>query len=148
MFENPTRGRQGINFGTNVPKNLDLKSSSEQIFSKNWRWVPLLSSQFCCITQISPASLILPHRPHETSLKSSTRNSEGTDFFLITTANLVSRGLFPGFGRLPQNIRAGYDSPRKTRQNTSHTLQKTLYVSISNRSKQERFPQQWIPRPT
>ena len=110
MFENPTRGRQEINFGTNVPKNLDLKSSSEQIFSKNWRWVPLLSSQFCCITQISPASLILPHRPHETSLKSSTRNSEGTDFFLITTANLVSRGLFPGFGRLPQNIRAGYDS--------------------------------------
>ena len=28
-------------FTTNVPKNLDLKSSSEQIFSKNCRWVPL-----------------------------------------------------------------------------------------------------------
>ena len=26
---------------TNVPKILDLKSSSEQIFSKNCRWVPL-----------------------------------------------------------------------------------------------------------
>ena len=26
---------------TNVPKILDLKSSSEQIFSENWRWVPL-----------------------------------------------------------------------------------------------------------
>ena len=42
MFENPRRGRQAINFITNVQKILDLKSSSEQIFSKNWRWVPLL----------------------------------------------------------------------------------------------------------
>ena len=32
MFENPTRGSQAKNFTTNVPKILDLKSSSEQIF--------------------------------------------------------------------------------------------------------------------
>ena len=32
MFENPRRGRQARNFRTNVPKILDLKSSSEQIF--------------------------------------------------------------------------------------------------------------------
>ena len=32
MFENPGRGRQARNFTTNVPKILDLKSSSEQIF--------------------------------------------------------------------------------------------------------------------
>ena len=32
MFENPTRGRQARSFATNVPKILDLKSSSEQIF--------------------------------------------------------------------------------------------------------------------
>ena len=32
MFENPRRGRQAINFTTNVPKILDLKWSSEQIF--------------------------------------------------------------------------------------------------------------------
>ena len=31
MFENPRRGRQARNFATNVPKILDLKSSSEQI---------------------------------------------------------------------------------------------------------------------
>ena len=31
MFENPRRGRQARNFTTNVPKILDLKSSSEQI---------------------------------------------------------------------------------------------------------------------
>ena len=42
MFENRRRGRQARNFTTNVPKILDLKSSSEQIFSENWRWVPLI----------------------------------------------------------------------------------------------------------
>ena len=35
MFENPRRGMQARNFTTNVPKILDLKSSSEQIFSRN-----------------------------------------------------------------------------------------------------------------
>ena len=40
MFENPRRGRQARNLTTNVLKILDLKSSSEQIFSKNRRWVP------------------------------------------------------------------------------------------------------------
>ena len=40
-FENPRRGVQARNLTTNVTKILDLKSSSEQIFSKNCRWVPL-----------------------------------------------------------------------------------------------------------
>ena len=35
MFENPRRGTQARNFTTNVPKILVLKSSSEQIFSRN-----------------------------------------------------------------------------------------------------------------
>ena len=39
-FENPRRGRQARNFTTNVPKILHLKSPSEQIFSKNCRWMP------------------------------------------------------------------------------------------------------------
>ena len=52
-FENPRRGRQARNFTTNVPKILDLKSSSEQIFSENCRWVSLTfvfyeSSQGSC----------------------------------------------------------------------------------------------------
>ena len=34
-------GKQAKNFTKNVPKILHLKSSSEQIFSDNWRWVPL-----------------------------------------------------------------------------------------------------------
>ena len=33
-FENPRRGRQAINLTTNAPKILDLKSTSEQIFSR------------------------------------------------------------------------------------------------------------------
>ena len=45
MFENPRRGRQAKNCATNVPKILDLKTSSEQIFSKNCRWVPLVISE-------------------------------------------------------------------------------------------------------
>ena len=40
-FENTGRGRQARNLTTNVPKILDLKSSSEQVLSKNCRWVPL-----------------------------------------------------------------------------------------------------------
>ena len=34
MLENPRKGRQARNFTTSVPKILDLKSSSEQIFSE------------------------------------------------------------------------------------------------------------------
>ena len=51
MFENPRRGRQARNFKINVPKILDLKSSSEQTFSENCRWVPLsyLTNRKKCI---------------------------------------------------------------------------------------------------
>ena len=42
-FENLRRGGQARNLTANFPKILYLKSSSEQIFSKNCRWVPL-----CC----------------------------------------------------------------------------------------------------
>ena len=35
MFENPRTGRQARNFITDVPKIVDVKSSSEQIFSEN-----------------------------------------------------------------------------------------------------------------
>ena len=34
MFENPRRGRQARHFTTNVPKIVDLKSSSEQDFCR------------------------------------------------------------------------------------------------------------------
>ena len=44
MSENSRRGRQARNFTTNVPKFLDLKSSSEHIFSGNCRWVPPVRS--------------------------------------------------------------------------------------------------------
>ena len=55
MFENPRRDRQARNFPTNVPKILDLKSSSEQIFSENCRWVPLICDNLCfgCLVRVS-----------------------------------------------------------------------------------------------
>ena len=74
MFENPRRGRQARNFKTNVPKILDLKSSSEQIFSENWRWVPLFRSfskskafprQIYHASMVTVFTLCRPHfRPH------------------------------------------------------------------------------------
>ena len=53
MFgENPRWGKQAKNFTTNISKILDLKSSSEQIFSENWRWVPwLVVSQLFTLPQ-------------------------------------------------------------------------------------------------
>ena len=48
MFENPRRGRQARNFTTNFPKILDLKSSSEQIFSRK---LPLGAPVQYCGTQ-------------------------------------------------------------------------------------------------
>ena len=47
MFENPRRGRKAKNLTKNVPKFLDLKSSSEKVFFENWRWVLLFFFFFC-----------------------------------------------------------------------------------------------------
>ena len=44
MFQNPWRGREARNFTKNVPRSLDLKLSSEQIFSEFLDWVPLIMS--------------------------------------------------------------------------------------------------------
>ena len=44
-FENPRRGRQARDFTKNVPEILDFKSSSEQIFSENCCWLPLMYVQ-------------------------------------------------------------------------------------------------------
>ena len=41
MFKNPRTYRQARNLTTKISKILDLKSSSEKIFSENCRWVPL-----------------------------------------------------------------------------------------------------------
>ena len=61
MFENPRRGRQARHFATNVPKILDLKSSSEQIFSENWRWVSLIHwwIHWWCIDKCTDNALMM-----------------------------------------------------------------------------------------
>ena len=57
-FENPRRGRQARNFTTNVPKILDVKSSSEQIFSENCRWVPLLKAGYHVCRSVGASSIV------------------------------------------------------------------------------------------
>ena len=47
MFKNPRRGRQARNFATNAPKILDLKSSSEQIFSRKLQLGAPVIATFC-----------------------------------------------------------------------------------------------------
>ena len=50
MSEKPRRGRQARYFTTNVSKIVDLESSSEQILSESWRWVPLKrTGQICSL---------------------------------------------------------------------------------------------------
>ena len=53
MLDNPRRGRQARNFTANVLKFLGLKSSSEQIFSENCRWVPLIFFKVAALPRIS-----------------------------------------------------------------------------------------------
>ena len=67
MFENPRRGRQARNFTKNVSKILDLKSSSEQIFSENCRWVPLYT--------VLQAEMILERYPEAYSNQFTTAKS-------------------------------------------------------------------------
>ena len=60
MFENPRTGRQARNFTKNVPNILDLKSSSEQIFSENWCSVSLsIVSLYCRRLKTSRAEVEL-----------------------------------------------------------------------------------------
>ena len=88
MFENPRRGRQARNFTTNVPKIRDLKSSSEQIFSKNWRWVVI--ELFCGHWTNKKEKLSLKLAERESNNKvSSTVNRYVYAFSLPVNARLV-----------------------------------------------------------
>ena len=74
MFENHRRGRQARNFTTNAPKILDLKSSSEQIFSRK---LPLGAPETCLLpSTLSSASI--------TCLSASLENKG-----LFSTANIL-----------------------------------------------------------
>ena len=57
MFENPRRGRQARNFTANNPKILDLKSSSEQIFSRKLPLGAPGPASLACV-QTSPFSFV------------------------------------------------------------------------------------------
>ena len=77
MFENPRRDRQARNFTTNVPKILDLKSSSEfpasrelpnRCFSENCRWVPPAVPLKCTV------SVLISHVVYYFAVGTKTRN--------------------------------------------------------------------------
>ena len=60
MFENARRGRQARNFTTNVPKILDRKSSSEQIFFRKLTLSAPVIFHICSFLWYKPRNL--PHR--------------------------------------------------------------------------------------
>ena len=64
MFKNPRRSRQARNFTTNAPKILDLKSSSEQIFSRKLSLgAPVQSMRFTSNVAKSSAVILQIHVP-------------------------------------------------------------------------------------
>ena len=84
MFENPRRGRQARNFTANAPKILDLKSSSEQLFSENWRWVPYLvkgvdQNAFDSILWLSPPTRLPLGIPIKIAIIKKNRKRAGHD---------------------------------------------------------------------
>ena len=111
MFENPRRGRQARSFTTNVPKILNLKSSSEQIFSENCRWVPLTTirrgcakyrDQFLSVSQVNYSA-----EENNWSAKCTDKSgyfaiTESNDFFIIWSPSLIFRmNIFRKRGDLP-----------------------------------------------
>ena len=114
MSENPRRGRQARNFTTNVRKILDLKSSSEQIFSENCRWVPLkneenepgilknklLITDYAKVKKYIEQRRLQPHANHDShtfQLFKSTR----IQVFHDNNGDFKSRTLFVGGERCP-----------------------------------------------
>ena len=80
MFENPRRGRQARNFTTNVPKILDLKSSSEQIFSRKLSLgAPALCCvALCCVALLTSSAFLVDilNQPHSLADNLYTRELE------------------------------------------------------------------------
>ena len=75
MFENPRRGRQARNFPTNVPKILDLKSSSEQLF---FRKLSLGAPGMTSLPRIAD-NLALSGSKIDISLKKSNQGNQTVD---------------------------------------------------------------------
>ena len=128
MFENPRRGRQARNFTANAPKILDLKLSSEQIFSENWRWVPCLvkgvdQNTFDAILWLSPPRRLPLGIPTKIAIIEKIESARGTmgrgkrpssfpsclalSLFLSPSLPTTQRGLCGGERRLTKNFAKG-----------------------------------------
>ena len=155
MFENPRRGRQARNFTTNVSKILDLKSSSEQMFS--WKLslgAPDRSGSNTANTSKKPVGLGLTDlwkislqnrssrwpqfcfpRP-QNKLARSTHTSKVTSTFIlalfkpVSTSGIISTHSL--IGNLLQNPLA-FSSPHTARKRqVTHSNHVTNNVSTTN----------------
>ena len=91
MFENPRRGRQARNFTTSVPKIPGLKSSSEQIFSENWRWVPLIKEQCLLHNQCYAIPVSLMAQSRDKTLRKKVPNAD-KKFWSVNKRRRKKRG--------------------------------------------------------
>ena len=122
MFENPRRGRQAKNFTTNVPKIVDLKSSSEQIFPKidvGCPWFSFCSDDY--LLSIKFASL---------RERLQNRDEKNVDYFCHFCQEPINDGLLllsilrcKYRGRVTQNLFVKF---------TECTLFQILNIEISN----------------
>ena len=100
MFENPRRGRQAKTFTTTVPKILDLKSSSEQIFSENCRWVPLV---FLSIT-------VVPGEIEDNAYAKLTVTWDYTPYLTFCTRGFFPRATRSFVGRMETHTSSAKDT--------------------------------------
>ena len=81
MFENPRKSRQARNFTTNVPKILDLKSSSEQIFFRKLSLsAPVLSRHLLLTGHLGRSRSLPVNRGF--SIKAQTSTTDSNDIIL------------------------------------------------------------------
>ena len=108
MFENPRKGRQARNFTTNVLKILVLKSSSEQIFSENCRWVPLKRSFTGCLTEMFYVDYIEPGQPKKvlSTQSSASPNSKSSNDGISKES---TRTVIPSHSRKRQKVTRSQD---------------------------------------
>ena len=115
MFENPRRGRQARNFTTNAPKILDLKSSSEQIFSRK---LPLGAPAFCMpIFSCRPRklSIICSVEKPVVSIRTGMANSEIAQTFpSLKVKFAIEQGKYFRCVSSPASIRLSYGFPQES----------------------------------
>ena len=155
MFENPRRGRQARNFTTNVPKILDLKSSSEQIFFRKlslgapefvlWKIAKKLCTSFGTrlgtqnrtfrlVSVISRSETVITSRHLEITMSSFSNNKY---FNCWRISRLRHRDVMLWFGmwKLPITVSCGKWKPKRDKNDRLVELKKTETIKWFKRRK-------------